>query len=143
MRLVLSKLEKKLVDVAQTRGVEDQTGWLWATVLITADANFLRCEHTKRHTWWGQVGAIPRWADWLVVGAPSPIRGRLLWVWEFENANSWKARKNPVQRKTHHESHISTATATTSKRRAKTHVPRVSPYSPASIDPELVEIVHV
>ena len=41
---------------------------------------------------------------------------------------------------THHEIHSSTATATNSRRRATKHVPRVSPYSPASIDPEFVEI---
>ena len=34
----------------------------------------------------------------------------------------------------------SPATATTSRRRATKHVPRVSPYSPASIDPGFVEI---
>ena len=49
-------------------------------------------------------------------------------------------KKNPPRPKTHHETHISPATATTSRRRAKTHVPRVSPYSPASIDTGFVEI---
>ena len=42
--------------------------------------------------------------------------------------------------KTHHEIHSSPATATTSRRRAAKHVPRVSPYSPASVDPGFVEI---
>ena len=42
--------------------------------------------------------------------------------------------------KTHHEIHNNPATATTSKRRTTKHLPRVSPYSPASIDPEFVEI---
>ena len=40
--------------------------------------------------------------------------------------------------KTHHRIHSCPATATTSRRRAKTHVPRGSPYSPASIDTGLV-----
>ena len=42
--------------------------------------------------------------------------------------------------KTHHEIHSSSATATTSKRQATKHLPRVSPYSPASVDPGFVEI---
>ena len=42
--------------------------------------------------------------------------------------------------KTHHEIYSSPATATTSRRRATKHVPRVSPYSLASIDPGFVEI---
>ena len=42
--------------------------------------------------------------------------------------------------KTHHQIHSSSAPATTSERRATKHVPRVSPYSPASIDPGFVEI---
>ena len=45
--------------------------------------------------------------------------------------------------KTHHEIHTSPANATTSKRRATKHVPRVSLYSPASIDPGFVEICSV
>ena len=62
-------------------------------------------------------------------------------VYEFENANSWKPRKNPAPPKTHNEIHSSPATATTSRRRATKHVPRVSPYSPASsIDTGFVEI---
>ena len=48
--------------------------------------------------------------------------------------------KNPAALKTHHEIHSSPATATTSRRRAAKHVPRVSPYSPASVDPGFVEI---
>ena len=55
-----------------------------------------------------------------------------------------KNRKNNTKKsappKAHYEIHSSPATATTSRRRATKHVPRVSPYSPASIDPELVEI---
>ena len=42
--------------------------------------------------------------------------------------------------KTHHEIYSSPATATTSRQRATKHVPLVSPYSPASIDPGFVEI---
>ena len=50
------------------------------------------------------------------------------------------AGKKSAPPKTHRESHSSPATATTSRRRAKTHVSCVSPYSPPSIDPGLVEI---
>ena len=42
--------------------------------------------------------------------------------------------------KTHHEIHSSPAIATTLRRRAAKHVPCISPYSPASIDPGFVEI---
>ena len=49
-------------------------------------------------------------------------------------------KQNPAAPKTQHEIHSSPATATTSRRHATKHVPRVSPYSPASIDPEFVEI---
>ena len=42
--------------------------------------------------------------------------------------------------KTHHEIHSSPATASNSRRHARKHVPRVSAYSPASIDPRFVEI---
>ena len=52
-------------------------------------------------------------------------------------------KSNPAPLKTHHETFISPATATTSGRREKKHVLRVSPYSPDSIDPELVGIDHV
>ena len=51
-----------------------------------------------------------------------------------------KKKRNPAAPKTHHEIHSSPATATTSRRRATKHVPRVSPYSPASIDPGFVEV---
>ena len=42
--------------------------------------------------------------------------------------------------KTHHEIHSSLATACNSRRHAMEHVPCVSPYSPASIDPGFVEV---
>ena len=42
--------------------------------------------------------------------------------------------------KTHHDIHINPATATTSRRRATKHVPRVSPHALASMDPEFVDI---
>ena len=58
---------------------------------------------------------------------------------KFENANSWK-HENPAAPKTHHEIHNTPATATTSRRLATRHVPPVSPYSPASIDPGFVGI---
>ena len=57
-----------------------------------------------------------------------------------KNRQKKKARINPAAPKTHHEIHSIPATATTSIRRATKHVPRVNPYSPASIDPGFVEI---
>ena len=59
---------------------------------------------------------------------------------EFENANSWKTPKNPAPPKTQHDTHISPATATTWRQRATKRIPRISPCSPASIDPGSVEI---
>ena len=67
---------------------------------LTDDAIFLRWEHNKWYTWWGLVGASFRWADWPAVVAPSPSQRRLLWLYEVENANSWKTR-NPAAPKTH------------------------------------------
>ena len=63
------------------------------------------------------------------------VAGRVRW--EEKKA---KITQNPATPKTDHEFHSSQATATTSKRHATKHVPRVSPHSPASIDPGLVEI---
>ena len=51
-----------------------------------------------------------------------------------------RTKKNPAAAKTHHATHSSPATATTSRQRATKHVPCVSPYSLASIDPGFVEI---
>ena len=51
-----------------------------------------------------------------------------------------KKRKKSAPPKTHHEIHSSPATASNSRRHARKHVPRVSPYSPAFIDPGCVEI---
>ena len=51
-----------------------------------------------------------------------------------------KNTKESAAPKTHHEIHSSPATATNSRRRATKHAPRVSPYSPASIDPGFVKI---
>ena len=51
-----------------------------------------------------------------------------------------KTTKNSAAPKTHHEIHSSPATATPSRQRAKHHVPRVSPYSLASIDTGFVDI---
>ena len=62
--------------------------------------------------------------------------GCIRWKKKYEK----KTRKNPTPPKTHNEIHSSPASATTSRRRATKHVPRVSPYSPASIDPEFVEM---
>ena len=41
---------------------------------------------------------------------------------------------------THHEMHSRPVTATNSRRRAAKHVSRVSPHSPACIDPGFAEI---
>ena len=57
-----------------------------------------------------------------------------------KNRKKNKTRKNPAPPKTPHEIHSIPATATTSRRRVTKHVPCVSPYSPASIDPGFVEI---
>ena len=50
-----------------------------------------------------------------------------------------KSKKN-TEKKTNHEIHSSPATASNSRRHARKHVPRVSPYSHDSIDPGFVEI---
>ena len=57
----------------------------------------------------------------------------------FEERKTKKGTKSRAP-KTHHEIYISAATASTSRRRAIKHVPRVSPYSPASINSGFVEI---
>ena len=49
-------------------------------------------------------------------------------------------RKENLPHPKHHEIDSSPPTATTSRRLARKHVPRVSPYSPAFIDPGFVEI---
>ena len=51
-----------------------------------------------------------------------------------------KQQKKTSLPKIHHVLHSSPATATTSRRRVTRHIPRVSPYTPASIDPGFVEI---
>ena len=58
----------------------------------------------------------------------------------FEEKKIEKNTGKSAPPKTHHEIHSSPATASNSRRHARKHVPRVSPYSPASIDPEFVEI---
>ena len=57
-----------------------------------------------------------------------------------EKKRKKKNAKNSALPKTHHESHSSPATATTSRRHVMKHVTRGRPHSPASIDPEFVEI---
>ena len=59
---------------------------------------------------------------------------------EFEMRTHGKHGKKIAPPKTHHEIHTRPATATNSRRRAAKHVPRVSPCSPASIDPGFVQI---
>ena len=51
-----------------------------------------------------------------------------------------KCTKKSSPPKTHHEIYSSTATATTSRRRPTKHAPRLSPYSPASIDPGFAKV---
>ena len=51
-----------------------------------------------------------------------------------------KHGKKSAPPKTHHKIHSSPATASNARRHATKHVPRVRPYSVASIDPEFVEI---
>ena len=58
--------------------------------------------------------------------------GRVRWK---KKKTRKKIKKKTAAPKTHHEIHSIPATAINSRRRAKKHVPRVSPYSPASIDP--------
>ena len=54
--------------------------------------------------------------------------------------NKKKTRKTAAVAKTHHEIHSSPATTINSRRHATKHVPRICPYSPASIDAGFVEI---
>ena len=51
-----------------------------------------------------------------------------------------KHEKNAPPSKTHHEIHSSPATASNSRRHARKHVTRVSPYCLASINPGFVKI---
>ena len=51
-----------------------------------------------------------------------------------------KNMKKSAPPKTHHGIHSNPANAPTSKRRATKHLPRVSAYSPASIDAGFVKI---
>ena len=55
-----------------------------------------------------------------------------------KNKRNRKKHEKIRPTRTHHEIHC-LETATTSRRRGTKHVPRVGPYSPASIDPELWE----
>ena len=56
---------------------------------------------------------------------------------KLKRKNTEKSAPPP---KTNHEIHSSPATESNSRRHARKHVTRVSPYSPASIDPGFVEI---
>ena len=66
--------------------------------------------------------------------------GLILAAGRVRSKKKRKWLKNPAPPKTHHEIHSNPATVTNSRRRTTQHVPRVSPYSPASIDPGFVEI---
>ena len=61
-------------------------------------------------------------------------------AFEEKKKSEKKTPEKSTPPRTHHESRSSPANATTSKRRAKKHVPRVSPCSPASIYTGLAEI---
>ena len=61
-------------------------------------------------------------------------------VRRIKNRGKKQNTKKSAPPKTHHESHSRPATATISRRGEMEHVPRVSPYLPASIYPEFVEI---
>ena len=54
-----------------------------------------------------------------------------------KNRKKTQNNKKSTPPKTHQDIHSSPATATTSRRRATRHIPRVSPYTHASIDPGL------
>ena len=57
-----------------------------------------------------------------------------------EKKTKKKNNTKPALTNTHHDTHSNPATGITSRRRATKHVPCVSPYLPASIDPGFVEI---
>ena len=59
---------------------------------------------------------------------------------EMQNQYGKHETKPAAPKIHHHEIYSSPATATTSRRRATKHVPRISPYSPTSIDPGFVEV---
>ena len=60
---------------------------------------------------------------------------------EFEEKKlNKKNTKKFAPPKTHHKIHSILVTASNSRWHARKHVPRVSPYSPAFIDPGFVEI---
>ena len=70
-------------------------------------------------------------------------RGGLILAAGRVRSKKKKMKKTPEKSappETHHEIHSRPATASNWRRNATKHVPRVSPYSPASIDPGFVEI---
>ena len=67
-------------------------------------------------------------------------QGVLILVAERVRSKNKKNEINSAAPKIYHELHSSPATATTSRRRATKHVPRVSPYLHASIDTGFVDI---
>ena len=70
--------------------------------------------------------------------------GLILAAGRVRSKKKKRGKKNTEKKsappKTHHEIHSSPATASNSRPHARKHVPRVSPYSLASIDPGFVEI---
>ena len=86
-----------------------------------------------------QINRAPG-GDWRVLGGHIGQHSLLLHRVDADCSGSTKLRTKPAPPKAHHEIHSSPSTATTSRQRATKHVPRVSPHSPASIDPRFVEI---
>ena len=85
----------------------------------------------------GREFSVGRLADCRIPFAESTLTALGLRIRKcklMENA------EKSVPPKTQHEIHSSQATASNSRRHARKHVPIVSPHSPASIDPEFVEI---
>ena len=89
-------------------------------------------------------------SEMCIRDSPSPSRRWLLWPLAasdrvLDSCTNLKIifpekNEKSAPPKTHHEIHSSPATATNSRRLATKHVPRVIPYSAASIDPGFVEI---
>ena len=141
-RMALSKLGKLMLE--RTRRI----GQAWAVLSYYTDQLMMPC--SKYFSGGSTLNGAPGWDRWARV-----LCGQIGWLSEplhrvdadcsgCTNLKMQTHGKNTEKKsappKTHHESHSSPATATTSRRRAKTHVPRPSPYSPASIDTGFVEI---
>ena len=129
-RLALSKLEKLCYERTRTIGPA------WA-VSYSTDQPMTRYStyFSGGSTINGTPGTDPR-----VLGGQIGRLSLPLHRVDTECYGSTKLKMNPALPKTHNEIHSSPETATNSRRCAAKHVPRVSPCSPASIDPGFVEI---